>query len=101
MRPAVLFLAVFAILLGGLPAAAQPRPPAGSDKRIALVIGNSNYKAAPLRNPVNDARAMAAALQSLGFEVIKRENAGQREMNQAITEFANKLQITNGVGLFY
>src|SRR3954468_14607602 len=101
MRPAILFLAVVAILLGALPAAAPPRPPAGSEKRIALVIGNSSYKGAPLRNPVNDARAMATALQSLGFEVIKRENAGQREMNQAITDFANRLQISNGVGLFY
>ncbi|MBV8169892.1 MAG: caspase family protein, partial [Alphaproteobacteria bacterium] len=107
MRPAVLsallsVIAALAILLGGLPAIAQPaRAPAGSEKRIALVIGNSNYKGAPLKNPVNDARAMAAALQGLGFEVIKRENAGQRDMNQAITEFANKLQTSNGVGLFY
>ncbi len=27
--------------------------------RVALVIGNASYKQAPLRNPVNDARAMA------------------------------------------
>ncbi len=26
-----------------------------SEKRVALVIGNSNYKSSPLKNPVNDA----------------------------------------------
>jgi hypothetical protein len=112
MRPAVLFpalLSITAILvllgslpLGSLPVAAQPaRAPAGGEKRIALVMGNGNYKESPLRNPVNDARAMATALQGLGFEVIKRENAGQRDMNQAITEFSNKLLVSGGVGLFY
>jgi hypothetical protein len=102
MRPAVLSVLLTAMLLGGLPAAAQPaRAPAAGEKRIALVIGNAAYKDAALRNPINDARAMATSLQGLGFEVIKRENAGQRDMNQAITEFSSKLQITGGVGLFY
>lgn len=34
-----------------------------SDSRIALVIGNSAYKEAPLKNPVNDANAMADPFQ--------------------------------------
>ena len=29
------------------------------ESRVALVIGNSTYREVPLRNPVNDARAMA------------------------------------------
>ena len=38
--------------------------------RRALVIGNSAYPGdAALANPVNDATAMAKALQDLGFEV--------------------------------
>ena len=44
--------------------------PAWAAKRIALVIGNGSYKDAPLKNPVNDARAMAEALKGQGFEVI-------------------------------
>ncbi|QEP43868.1 hypothetical protein D5085_12510 [Ectothiorhodospiraceae bacterium BW-2] len=32
--------------------------PAWSQNRTALVIGNSDYSASPLNNPVNDARAM-------------------------------------------
>jgi len=37
-------------------------------KRVALVIGNSENKGMPLRNPVNDARDVAAKLKALGFE---------------------------------
>ena len=33
--------------------------------RVALVIGNANYQEAPLRNPVNDARAMTEKLRAL------------------------------------
>ncbi|MBL8704044.1 MAG: caspase family protein, partial [Rhodospirillales bacterium] len=46
-----------------------------AQKKIALVIGNAAYKEAPLKNPVNDARAMAAKLRQLGFQVIAQENA--------------------------
>lgn len=35
----------------------------------ALVLGNGRYKQSPLKNPVNDAKGMAAALQLTGFEV--------------------------------
>src|SRR5476649_2051698 len=35
--------------------------------RIALVIGNTRYADAPLKNPVNDAKAIAGELQRLGF----------------------------------
>lgn len=43
----------------------QPARPAPSgERRIGLVIGNSAYKTAPLRNPVNDARAIAKALSA-------------------------------------
>ena len=38
-----------------------------TEKRVALVIGNSNYATSRLRNPVNDAMAMTLKLRSLGF----------------------------------
>jgi len=71
-----------------------------SRKRIALVIGNSNYRSSPLKNPVNDARAMAATLRQLGFEVEERTNLGYIAMNEAVEGFGRKLR-TGGVGLFY
>ena len=63
-----------------------------SGKRLALVIGNAGYKSAPLRNPVNDARAMTVTLRGLGFEVIALENANQSHMKRAIDEFGKKLR---------
>lgn len=67
-------------------------------KRVALVIGNSRYRLAPLRNPVNDARDIAAALNSLGFEVMLVENAGLRGMEEAIDRFSKK---ANGAVAFF
>ncbi|SMH31918.1 ABC transporter substrate-binding protein [Azospirillum agricola] len=61
MRAAVLVLMAILLLAGR---------PASAEKRVALVIGNAAYEAeARLGNPVNDARAMSAALRRLGFEV--------------------------------
>jgi len=77
--------------------------PQGSNlnQRVALVIGNSDYKLGPLLNPVNDARAMAKALQGAGFDVIKYENVPtMADMKKAIREFGEKIQ-NGGVGLFY
>ncbi|MDD5300179.1 MAG: caspase family protein [Gallionella sp.] len=70
------------------------------DKRIALVIGNAKYRESTLKNPVNDALAMAKALRAFGFEVIERTDVTQKEMNRAITQFGQKLS-GGGVGLFY
>lgn len=64
------------------------------------MIGNSAYKSAPLKNPVNDARDMAAALRKLGFEVIEKTNVTQKEMNRAIVEFGEKLR-ADTVALFF
>ncbi len=73
---------------------------AAKNQRVALVIGNANYKEAPLSNPVNDARAVSAALQESGFTVILRENTDQRSMLAALREFGDKLR-GGGTGLFY
>lgn len=75
--------------------------PAEADKRVALVIGNAQYAhTSPLKNPRNDATAVAAALRELGFEVIEGLDQKQVEMQQAIAEFAGKLE-TADVGLLY
>ncbi|MGV8056519.1 MAG: caspase family protein [Smithellaceae bacterium] len=73
---------------------------AATEQRIALVIGNSTYSSGPLRNPVNDATDMAAALQKLGFKVNLKKNASLETMEGAIEDFGNRLK-RGGVGLFY
>ena len=70
------------------------------ERRLALIIGNGAYPSSPLRNPTNDARALAAALKGLGFEVTVHENLGQRQMRRAILDFGTRLR-EGGVGLFY
>jgi hypothetical protein len=70
------------------------------ESRLALVIGNGDYKKALLKNPVNDAYDMAKALREMGFEVIHKENASQRSMENAIRYFGKRLR-KGGVGLFY
>lgn len=71
-----------------------------TEQRVALLIGNADYKSDPLRNPINDVRAMDSMLTSLGFDIIKVENATQREMDEAISQFGKKIS-NSGVGLFY
>lgn len=71
-----------------------------NEKRVALVIGNSNYATAPLKNPVNDANIVAATLRELGFDVVARTDVDLRGMQQAVREFSRKIQ-NGAVGLFY
>jgi hypothetical protein len=72
-----------------------------AEKRIALVFGNAEYgEKSSLKNPVNDANLMEATLKELGFEVIKRTNAGLNVMREAVREFSRKLSQYN-VALFY
>src|ERR1700682_3644048 len=88
----------------GVLAAEDPTPASRAlvkERRLSRVIGNSDYVAAPLRNPVNDARDFAAALADSGFEVTRLENASLRELRAALRDFGDRLKKQGGVGLFY
>jgi len=69
-------------------------------QRMALVIGNSSYSEAPLKNPVNDANDISKALKRLDFKVTTITNANKRAMSKAIKKFGKSLN-KNDVGLFY
>ncbi|MEM7405295.1 MAG: caspase family protein [Pseudomonadota bacterium] len=73
---------------------------ANASNRVALVIGNAAYIDSPLRNPVNDARAMEARLRALGFKVTKLENATRDQMSNAVADFEEQLS-SGKTGLFY
>jgi hypothetical protein len=75
-------------------------PMATKEQRVALVIGNSAYVSARLRNPANDARAMAERLKALGFDVTLKTESTRREMDRAIVQFGESLA-KGGVALFY
>ena len=72
-----------------------------AQQRLALVIGNGAYAIKPLRNPPNDATAVADELRDLGFVVTSGVNKSQLEMEQMIREFGQRLRANCGVGLFY
>ncbi|MCC6468078.1 MAG: caspase family protein [Alphaproteobacteria bacterium] len=97
MRLTVVALLGLLVAVAG-PARAQSAPTA--EPRLALVIGNSTYEKQALKNPANDARAVAQSLRKLGFTVIERVDAGKKAMEDAILEFGEKLR-AGGVGLFY
>ena len=73
---------------------------AQGEKRLALVIGNSQYSSGELKNAVNDANKVSAKLKTLGFDVILKNNVTNQMMGEAINDFTN--QAANyDVALFY
>jgi len=82
------------LLIGASPLFAQ-------GKRVALVIGNSEYVNTPrLANPKNDATDIAAELQKLGFRVIEGRDLDKVAMDRKIRDFAQAL-VGAEVGLFF
>ena len=66
--------------------------PAFAENRVALVIGNSAYRAVPaLPNAQNDAGKMSEMLGAAGFEVTNAPDLSQDDLRKTIGEFAGKL----------
>ncbi|MEM8689066.1 MAG: caspase family protein [Pseudomonadota bacterium] len=71
-------------------------------KRVALVIGNDDYQdVIKLQKAGNDAKAMADALTSVGFEVVSATNLVRREMNFQLQTFYSKLEPGDEALFFY
>ena len=69
--------------------------------RKALVIGNANYlNETPLENPINDARAIAEKLETVGFEVTYKEDLAYKDFGRAINDFEDNLEGSD-ISLFY
>jgi tetratricopeptide (TPR) repeat protein len=74
---------------------------ARAETRVALVIGNGDYAAAPkLANPPNDAKDVGAKLASLGFTVTTLTDLDEKAMSRAIDEFG-RASLNADVSLFY
>jgi Caspase domain len=78
--------------------------PARADKRVALIVGNSDYLNVPrLANPSNDARLVADTLRALGFALVgggAQLNLNESIFKQVVQDFGAQLQGAD-VGLFY
>lgn len=75
--------------------------PASGERRVALVVGNSQYHFANvIPNPSNDAHDIAAKLTALSFDVVRGTNLNEQSFTAKIREFAKKLRDAD-VALFY
>ena len=74
-----------------------------AERRVALVVGNSQYKnpSLVLLNPKHDAEDVAAVLRALDFEVILTVDAGKRELDLAMTQFARSARGADAALFFY
>ncbi len=74
----------------------------GLAKKIALVMGNSNYSKGYLANPINDAKLIAQTLRDVGFTVsIKKDLKTKTDMENAINAFASQVSKNDTVAIYY
>src|SRR6201997_2575096 len=79
-----------------------PASPAHAAKRVALVIGNNDYRNVPkLQKAVNDARTMGDTLRQLGFNVMVAENQTRQQFSQTLLAFDNTLEAGDTAFFFY
>lgn len=72
-----------------------------AEKRVALVIGNGAYpKPMDLPNGPKDAKALALALERLGFEVVSAYDLPYAKLNDTLKDFSRKVSDAD-VGLFF
>jgi uncharacterized caspase-like protein len=75
---------------------------ARADKRVAFVVGNGAYKnVAQLPNPPIDAKAMAAVLRNVGFDVVEGTNLTRDTMTEKLLDFGKKAQGADVAVFFY
>ncbi|UFZ05859.1 caspase family protein [Bradyrhizobium ontarionense] len=74
---------------------------AKADRRVAFVVGNGAYKSvAQLPNPPVDAKAMAATLRNVGFDVVEGTNLTRDKMTEKLLDFGRKAQGAD-IAVFY
>lgn len=89
-----LFLSLLFLLTSALPSWAE--------KRVALVIGNSDYELiGKLDNAGHDADLMADSFRRMGFEVVSLLDASEDEMGEAIDSFAQKALLADVAAVYF
>jgi uncharacterized protein YcfL len=102
MRILIIFLIVISLFVEADDRAVKITTKALQEQRVALVIGNNDYRGvlSKLRNPINDAKAIKEVLESRGFDVIFKENSTKKDMKTTLNSFYEKIS-KGGVGMFY
>ena len=77
-------------------------PVAQAEKRVALILGNSAYiHSSPLKNPVNDAKALSESFTQLGFYVIRGIDQTKSGMDNQIQLFSKHVEGAKLAVFFY
>lgn len=73
------------------------------ERRVAFVVGNSNYNDTnmQLANPINDAADLAAKLANLGFVVVRSLNQTKHGLESAAQLFSEKAKNADVALFFY
>ena len=95
------------------PKAEKPKPTADKEngvgfatnqkgaKKVALVVGICKYKSAPLKNPVNDAKAIAAMFKTMGFAVTLVLDCAEAALSKAVRAFTDGLSTDVSSAVFF
>ncbi|MGY4570158.1 caspase family protein [Bradyrhizobium sp. USDA 3256] len=76
--------------------------PAQAEKRVALVIGNNDYRNVPrLQKAVNDARTIGDTLKQLGFSVMVAENLNRQAFSETLLAFDRAVEPGDTAFFFY
>jgi uncharacterized caspase-like protein len=93
MRALAILLSLVSIVLAG---------EARAGSRVALVLGNSDYKNVASRaNAVGDAHAVADLLKSVGFDVIEASNVTRAQFDARLNDFAKEADTAEIALLYY
>jgi uncharacterized caspase-like protein len=93
-------LAFFSFIFSMVCLASQP---AFAGKRVAFVVGNSNYQnVVPLTNPANDATAITEMFRKAAFDVVEsRRDLKNTEMRRALRDFTEKARDADIAVIYY
>ena len=78
----------------------QNKSTATDGSRVALLIGNGDYRSLYLKDAVPSVRQLEGVLRELGFEVARLENSTQKQLKRSIDDFGRRLS-QGGIGFFY
>ena len=109
MRKIAAALAALALCLLAQGASAQTeaaaslcKPTGGSDRKVALVIGNSAYSTGLLTSPAKDAREMQALLCGFGFTTRQAWiDVSSQEMDKLVENLSEAAQNADQVVVYY
>ena len=97
-----IFFKIFGALQLALIFLLTPGNAALAENRVALLIGNAQYKfSPPLNTPANDASDLAASLRSLGFSVIEKTDLDAEGFADTMAAFSKMLEGADVALLYY